>query len=128
MQETNVYTKEKWIAGDDFEVGLLLVAIVFINLFVRPHRGSGRKIHEGQMIHMSVRSTVKDYIPKARPFGDDPSFWEMLRSKDKDSAMANVWLELDMYERSKVAVKKLVSEGSDTALEPLIMSGKLSHP
>lgn len=113
------------------EVGLLLVAIVFINLLVSPHRGSGRKIHKGQMIHMSVAravgSTTKDYIPKARPPRDEPSFWEMLLGKEKEPAMASPWLELDMYERSKIAVAKLVSEGSDTALKPLIMSGKLSH-
>lgn len=77
------------------------------------------------MIHISLSTAGhKNYIPKARPFDDDPLFWEKLRGKEKEpSAMANDWLELDLYERSKLAVEKLVSEGIDTALKPLIMSG-----
>ncbi|KIK05052.1 hypothetical protein K443DRAFT_4064 [Laccaria amethystina LaAM-08-1] len=90
----------------------------------RPHLGSGRKIHRGQKIHSSLvradGSTAENYIPKARPFDDDPSFWEKLRDKKKEH-MKDIagWLELDLYEHSKHAVEKLVTEGDDIALKSL---------
>ena len=68
------------------------------------------------------------YTPEARsPFGDKSSFWQTLR-KERTSE----WLELDLYEHSKLAVEELVTEGNDTALNSLHhtlpMSGKLSRP
>ena len=77
-------------------------------------------------------STAENYTPKARPFNNDTSFWKMLRDKEKDpTANISEWLELDLYEHSKLAVEKLVTEGDDTALKSLYhtyISGKLSHP
>ena len=59
-------------------------------------------------------STAENYIPKACPFDDNPSFWEMLRDKEKES-MENMseWLELDFDEYSKLGVEELVTEGDD---------------
>ena len=135
IPEINTYTKGKWIAGADSPVGLLVVGIVLVKPFVRPHLGSGRKIHKGQKIHMSLvwaaGSKGEEYTPRARPFGNDPLFWEKLRGQEEER-MANIseWLELDLYEHSKLAVEK-VTEGDNTALKSLrhtFISGKLSHP
>jgi len=64
-----------------------LRSYLLIKAFVRPHLGSGRKIHRGQKIHSSLLradgSTSENYIPNARPFDDDPSFWEKLRDKKR---------------------------------------------
>ena len=52
------------------------------NYFVRPHLGSGRKIHANQKIHSSLLVAGKlmsGYTPKALPLDDDPSFWEAAR-------------------------------------------------
>ena len=57
-------------------------------------------------------STAENYIPKARPFDDNPSFWEMLRDKEKEpTENMSEWLELDFDEYSNLGVKKLVTEG-----------------
>ena len=74
-------------------------------------------------------STAQNYTPEARPFNNNDLFWTMLRDKKKE--YTDEWLELDLYEYSEFAVKKLVSEGDDTALRSLYhtsISGKLSHP
>ena len=75
--------------------------------------------------------TAVNYAPKARPplLDDNLSFWKMLR--DNEEEFTDEWLELDLYERSKFAVEKLVTEGDDTALKSLhqtSISGKLSCP
>ena len=109
---------------------------LLIKALVRPHLGSGRKIHQGQKIHSSLvragGSTAENYIPKARPLGDEIFFWQMLRNKKKEpTADVSEWLELDLYEYSKLAVEKLVTECDNTALKSLhhtSISGKLSHP
>ena len=111
-----------------------MVAIVFTDrAFVRPHLGSGRKIHEHQKIHSSLLradgSNAEDYIPKARPFSDNISFWKALR--DKEQEPTDEWLERDLYEHSQFAVEKLVTDGDDTTLKSLhhtYISGKLSYP
>jgi hypothetical protein len=76
-------------------------------------------------------SKADHYTPKARPFNENPSFWEMLRDGEKEStAYISEWLELDLYEQSKRAAEKLV-DGDDTALNSLhdiFILGKLSHP
>ena len=75
-------------------------------------------------------SVAEEYTPKARPFGDDPSFWEKLRGQEERTAKISEWLELDLYEHSKLAVEK-VTEGDNTALKSLrhtFISGKLFHP
>jgi hypothetical protein len=56
----------------------------------------------------------------------------MLLGQFKEPA-ANIseWLELDLYEQSKHAVEKLVTEGDDTAMKSLHhahISGNLCHP
>ena len=112
-----------------------LESYLLIKVFVRPHLGRGRRIHRGQKIHSSlVRasvSTAEDYIPKARPFNENPLFWEMLRDGEKEvTAYISEWLELDLYEQSKRAAEKLV-DGDDTALKSLLdvfILGKLFHP
>ena len=74
---------------------------------------------------------AENYIPKARPFNDDPSFWKGLRDKVKEPTVTDdEWLELDLYDLIKFSVEKLVTEGDDTALKSLHdtpMSSKLSH-
>ena len=74
-------------------------------------------------------STVENYTPKACPLGDDALFWRDLRDKEKE--LTDQWLESDLYEHSKSAVDKLVTEGDATALRSLhhtSISGKLSPP
>ena len=100
---------------------------------MRPHLGASRKIHRGQKIHSSLVQaaglTAENYTPKARPLGDDPLFWEDLR--DKGKGLTDQWLEFDLYEHSRSAVDKLVTEGDATALRSLhhtSISGKLSRP
>ena len=103
-------------------------------VFVRPHLGSPWKIHQGQKIHRSVVRAlgVGCYIPKACPFNNDLSFWEMLGDKDKGpTSNFSEWLEFDLYECSRFTVEKLATEGDDTALKSLLhtySSGKLYHP
>ena len=75
--------------------------------------------------------TAGTYTPKARsPFGDKSLFWQTLRKER--TAFTSEWLELDLYEHSKLAVEELVTEGNDTALNSLYhtlpISGKLSRP
>ena len=111
---------------------VLVVGLVLIKPSARPHRGKSRKIHQGQKIHISA-TEAKDYTPRARPFGDDPSFWLKLHDKKKEPT-ANIfeWLELDLYYLIKLAVEKLGAEGDDTALKSLrhrtLISGKLFPP
>ena len=71
-------------------------------------------------------STAEDYTPKARPFDDNRSFWKTLR--DKERAPTDEWLELDLYEHSKSAVEKLVTEGDDTALKSLHQTSISGRP
>ena len=77
-------------------------------------------------------SSAENYIPKARPFDEKIPFWQMLRDKMKEPREnVSEWLELDLYEQSKLAVEKLVTQGDTTALESLhhtSISGKLSYP
>ncbi|KIK04380.1 hypothetical protein K443DRAFT_4683 [Laccaria amethystina LaAM-08-1] len=87
-----------------------------------PHLGKGRKIHRGQKIHTSLvrarGSTAENYIPQARPFDNDPSFWDMLRDEGKEpTANVSEWLELDLDEERKLAVEKQVTEGEGDAPE-----------
>ncbi|EDR01988.1 uncharacterized protein LACBIDRAFT_310142 [Laccaria bicolor S238N-H82] len=96
--------------------------INIIESLTGPHLGSGRKIHPGQKIHSSlvraVGSRADNYTPKARPPLDgNGSFWKMLRDKEKQPM--DEWLELDLYEHSKFAVEKLVTEGDATTLKSL---------
>ena len=78
-------------------------------------------------------SVAQDYIPKASPppLDNEISFWDMLRSKEKEPITNNYeWLELDLYEYSRIAVEKLVTEGDDNPMNYLrdtSMLGKLSH-
>lgn len=93
-------------------------------------------------------STAQDYKPKARPPSGD-SFWQELRDNEKEpitnKVSAHDWLEIDLYAYSRIAVKKLVTEGDDNAMNALhstmkslrntmesprnmsIVLGKLSH-
>lgn len=69
------------------------------------------------------------FIPKALPLGEDLVFWKHLRNKEK--GLTKEWLELDLYEDSKRAVEKLVTEGDDTTLKSLhhiFIFRKLSPP
>ena len=82
-------------------MGLFVVGIIFVNPFVRPHLGSSRKIHQGQKIHISLvpaaGSTTENYFPKARPFDDNPSFWQMLSGEEKElNVNISKWLEVDL--------------------------------
>ncbi|KJA17515.1 hypothetical protein HYPSUDRAFT_124978, partial [Hypholoma sublateritium FD-334 SS-4] len=75
----------------------------------RPHFGSPRKIHEGQKIHSSLLLAEElfnsePYTPKARPVGDDPSFWQTARENGLGQ-----WLELDLYEYIDNLVKSFVN-------------------
>ena len=76
-------------------------------------------------------SIADNYKPKARPFNENPLFWEMLRDGKKEStAYFSEWLELDLYEQSRRVAEKLV-DGDDTALRSLhdiFILGKLSQP
>ena len=58
-----------------------------------------------------------EYTPKARPPGDDKSFWEKLRSEE----VLRVWLELDLYGYTAIVVKSFIDEDCDngTALRNL---------
>ena len=80
---------------------------------------------------LAAGSIPDGYKPEARPFNENPLFWEMLRDGEKEStAYISEWLELDVYEQSKCVAEKLV-EGDDTALQSLhdmFILGKLSHP
>ena len=110
-----------------------MVCLVLIKPFVRPHLAKGRKIHQGQKIHISLvwaaGEVAEEYTPKARPFGDDPSFWEMLRDKEKElPADSSQWLELDLYYVINHAIRTLVTKGDVTTLRSLLhisISGKL---
>ncbi|KIJ92060.1 hypothetical protein K443DRAFT_651969, partial [Laccaria amethystina LaAM-08-1] len=94
-----------------------------------PHLRKGRKIHPGQKIHISVvwsaaGSTDQGYIPKARPpssFVNENSFWVDLRDKEKKpiTNSSDDWLELDLYEYSRIAVETLVNGGDDKAMNDL---------
>ena len=135
IPEINIYVKGRWFARADSLVGLSVVGIIFVKLFVRPHLGSGSKIHQSQKIHMSLvwaaGSVAEEYTLKACPFGDDPLFWEKLCGQEEEH-MVNIseWLELDLYEHSKLAVKK-ATQGDNTTLKSLchtFILGKLFHP
>ena len=65
-------------------------------------------------------ATPANYFPKARPPDNNIQFWDMLLDKQKEpTASISEWVELDLYEQSKLAVDKLVTEGDDTALKSL---------
>ena len=103
---------------------LSVVCLVLIKPFVRPHLAKRRKIHQGQKIHSSLvwaaGEVAEEYTPEARPFNDDPSFWEMLRDKEKEpTANGSQWLEFDLYYVIKRAIQTLVTKGDDTALTSL---------
>ena len=131
--ENGIKTTRMWVCWR-------LQSYLLIEAFVRPHLGSGRKIHPGQKIHSAlVRArgpSAENHIPKASVFDDNHdnnSFWANLRGWGREPT-ANIpeWLEVDLYEYSKLAVDKLVSEGDDTALNlkslhHASISGKLSH-
>ena len=74
---------------------------------------------------------AEEYTPRACPFGNGPLFWEKLCDQEEEhTANISEWLELDLYEHSKLAVEK-VTEGDNTTLKSLcqtFISGKLSHP
>jgi hypothetical protein len=85
------------------------------------------------VVWSAAGSIAQDYIPTARPppIDDKIPFWEMLRSKEKKPITNNDgWLELDLYECSRIAVEKLVTEGDDKPMNYLRDTstlGKLSH-
>lgn len=60
---------------------------------MRPHVGSGRRIHDGQKIHQSFMVYHGDtYVPKARPTMGDVNFWKKCR---EDHGTRSIWLESD---------------------------------
>ncbi|KDR70482.1 hypothetical protein GALMADRAFT_76143, partial [Galerina marginata CBS 339.88] len=83
----------------------------------KPHLGSSRKIHAGQKIHGSLVLSNKmgdGYTPKARPLGDDPSFWKEARAEGLGD-----WLAADLYEFAQTLVEKFLNETDNTALQTL---------
>ncbi|KDR70478.1 hypothetical protein GALMADRAFT_76068 [Galerina marginata CBS 339.88] len=83
----------------------------------KPHLGSSRKIHAGQKIHGSLmlsNKMGKDYTPKARPLGDDPSFWAKAHAEGLGD-----WLAADLYEFAQTLVEKFLNEMDNTALQTL---------
>ncbi|KAJ2935963.1 hypothetical protein H1R20_g1129, partial [Candolleomyces eurysporus] len=75
----------------------------------RPHRWTGRKIHEGQKIHYSFveGETESPYIPKARPVSNSPTFWTDLRSEVLQGSVQ--LLERDVFYRAADAVNKVLA-------------------
>ncbi|EDR04490.1 uncharacterized protein LACBIDRAFT_391733 [Laccaria bicolor S238N-H82] len=72
----------------------------------KPHLGSGRTIHATQKIHGSLLLAGKlksDYTPKARPFDDEPFFWDVAREKGLGD-----WLELDLYNAVRTDVEVFI--------------------
>jgi hypothetical protein len=95
-----------------------------INLLIRPHLGSPRKIHSGQKIHSSLMlSNNTKYTPKALPLDNDPGFWEEVRRKGLGD-----WLERDLYEYTLTLVKSLVGECPGTALQTLEQTAMSGTP
>ena len=82
------------------------------NCFVRPHLGSGRKIHANQKIHGSLLlagNLTREYTPRARPLYDDASFWERARQEGLGD-----WLELDLYDAVRAHVENFITEDNNT--------------
>ena len=87
------------------------------NCFVRPHLGSGRKLHPSQKIHSSLLlagKVMSEYTPKACPLDDNPSFWETAHRKGLGD-----WLELDLYDVVQAHVEKFITKNDSTVWQIL---------
>ncbi|KAJ7450782.1 hypothetical protein FB451DRAFT_1146090, partial [Mycena latifolia] len=76
------------------------------DLTATPHRGAGRVIAPGQLIHISVAFKSKDYIPKATFREDNPIKWESFVGKDIETGSFD-WagpleemVEMDLFDVS----------------------------
>ena len=78
---------------------------------IRFHLGSPRKIHPGQKIHSSLFLADPDtiYTPKARPLGNDYSFWDDFRNGKQ-----NQWLERDLYDYTEDVIKNFSRDPDNT--------------
>ena len=84
------------------------------NCFVRPHLGSGRKIHANQKIHGSLLLAGKlksEYTPKARLPDDNLSFWDTARKEG-----LRHWLELDLNDAVRAHVGKFITDHHDSTV------------
>ena len=119
-QTINIHEARKWCPHHS-QVKLLYFDHFFLSHIpgFRPHFGLPRKIHKGQKIHSSCLwagelINGQPYIPKARPVGDDPGFWNTARADGLGD-----WLELDLYEYIDNLVKGFVEHPSIASLEDL---------
>jgi len=81
---------------------------------LRPHLGSGRKIHEGQRVHSSlVLARRTEYIPKARPLDDDESFWRHLLDEGATGLQfRHDWLEHDLADLTWDSIGRFISDAT----------------